>query len=132
MGMKMGNRADLCKSPKTRNTGKVGSQEQEIGYTENVLICGKMNFRDWIITEAKKLTFDDPTGLGMEITATIDRVPGPEGKGAYIGTIHFNNSLRYGGAVYHTEFAHSLEAAQTILRKRLQQPFSIRVHSSYH
>jgi hypothetical protein len=86
-----------------------------------------MNFRDWIITEAKKLEIKDPTGLGMSIVAKIHIVPGPTGKGAYSPSIEFFNRLKYGGAIYHTGFEHSLEAAQTALRKRLQQPFAISV-----
>lgn len=68
------------------------------------------------------LRLDDPTGYGLEIKTRLERIPGKYGKGAYVGTLHIGTPMRTGGAVYHTRSQHSVEAAQTDLRKLLQRP----------
>jgi len=78
-----------------------------------------MQFRKWL-NENSEITFADPTGQGLTITASIDLVPGETGKGQYVGFLSITPKSRIGGVGVHTKFQHSFEAAQTALRELLQ------------
>jgi len=84
-----------------------------------------MNFRQFL--ESSNLDIPDPTGLGLTIRAAILIVPGPDGKGSYLGELNINTPDRIGGLTITTDFQHSIEAAQTALREILQKNHTVRV-----
>jgi hypothetical protein len=84
-----------------------------------------VNFKQFL--ESSNLDVPDPTELGLTIRASILIVPGPDGKGSYMGELSIDTPDRIGGLTKVTDFYHSIEAAQTALRELLQKRHIVRV-----
>lgn len=52
---------------------------------------------------------------------SVDRVPGPQGTGAFVGTLSFTPPSRVGGYQQHTEFQPTFEQAQAALKSLLEK-----------